>query len=233
VPSTPSNPFVVSAAKGFVQGFVGTLLVGAAIATKTLAGAAVAVGAVGYGAYQTTIDVQKAITGTNPYTGQALSPSELSSVRGGVIGGLIGGAAGLGVLKLAGVPLGAGGAQDRVFYHYTSEAGYQGINKTGKILASESETYWSVNASGVHDAGVFNPATGMGNRSSSPNVFFTDVPPSAMTPELAGAMGIKSTSRVISVTESAIVNQGLPFLRNPSHPNVYSAVGEAVYIQKP
>jgi len=64
----------------------------------------------------------------------------------------------------------------------------------------------------------------MGNRSNTPNVFFTDVPPSAMTPELAESMGIRSTESVFSVDMNELQSSGIPVFQNPSHPNVYNAV---------
>src|SRR5262249_6736078 len=90
------------------------------------------------------------------------------------------------------------------------------------------ETYLSVDADGVHDAGFFNPVTGMGDRSMTPNVFFTDVSPGAMTPELAQSMGIRSTESVFTVDMAELQRAGIPVFQNPSNSNIYNAVTDWV-----
>ncbi len=78
------------------------------------------------------------------------------------------------------------------------------IQRSGVLRASEPETFWSVNSAGVHDAGVLSAATGMGNRSSTANVFFTDVAPADLTPALMKQMGIRDASAVFVMTDDAI-----------------------------
>jgi RHS repeat-associated protein len=113
---------------------------------------------------------------------------------------------------------------DRILYHYTDEASAAAIRQSGGLKASEPGMYWSVNLQGVHDAGFVSPATGMGNRSNVQNIFFTDVAPSALTPELAAGMGLRSMNAVFSVSSRALRRAGIPVFQNPSNPRVFNAV---------
>ena len=76
----------------------------------------------------------------------------------------------------------------------------------------------------MHDAGILRQATGMGDRSRTPNVFFTDVDPSSMTPEIARSIGIRSTKVVFAVEMGELQRAGIPVFQNPSHQNVFNAV---------
>lgn len=87
----------VSASTSFIGGFLGgaatTIVTSAALASGTVAGAALAVGAVGVGAYATTIAIQEAVFGFDPYTGATLSTEERIDAAAGLLGALAGGAA--------------------------------------------------------------------------------------------------------------------------------------------
>jgi RHS repeat-associated protein len=131
------------------------------------------------------------------------------------------------------VPAMLSGPPGRILYHYTSVAGAEGIAAQGRILASEQGRLWSVNATGVSEAGVYQASARMGNRSNTPNVFFTDVAPNRMTPELAAQLGIKDTSRVVAIPESALVDAGIPVFRNPHNDKVFNAVAPSVPVNSP
>jgi RHS repeat-associated protein len=76
---------------GVVGGAAGTVAVSAGIASGTIVGGGVAVAAIGVGAYQATIVVQKVLIGIDPYTGRPLSSEERVDVLAGMIGALVGG----------------------------------------------------------------------------------------------------------------------------------------------
>ena len=88
----------VSASTNFVGGLAAgaaaTIAVSAGIASGTIVGAAIAVGAVGavgVGAYQGTIAVQQLIFGIDPYTGLSLTTEERIDIAAGVAGAAVGG----------------------------------------------------------------------------------------------------------------------------------------------
>ena len=76
---------------GLVGGAVGTVAVSAGIASGTFVGGAIAVGAIGVGAYQATIAAQEVLGGIDPYTGRTLSSDERADALAGMIGALVGG----------------------------------------------------------------------------------------------------------------------------------------------
>jgi RHS repeat-associated protein len=121
-------------------------------------------------------------------------------------------------------------ACDRVLYHYTGTRGVQGILDTERVDASPPGTYLSVNSAGRHEEGAYDleERKWYNGSSNTANVFFTDVPPGDMTPDLAQELGIRSTRHVVAMSESQIRNQGIPLYQNPSHPNIYNAVAPCV-----
>jgi RHS repeat-associated protein len=92
----PSGRDFWSAARNFAWGAAygagGTLLVGAAVASSTVVGGVVAVGAVGYGSFKLGQGVYELVGGSNWSTGEPLTWEERADIAAGLAGGMAGGA---------------------------------------------------------------------------------------------------------------------------------------------
>ncbi len=106
-------------------------------------------------------------------------------------------------------------SSSEILYHYTTAEGAAGIQQSGRILPSAPETYLSVSKQGHLDAGL-------ADRSTTPNVFLTDVPPS----QIHGSTGIlpagNTGSHVVTVPRSGVAKQGLPLFQNPKNPRIFN-----------
>ncbi len=118
------------------------------------------------------------------------------------------------------------GAPTKRIHHFTTAEADTNIHQDLGINASDPETFLSVNAQGVHDAGVH----GRLDRSWTRNIFFTDLSPeelaerAAKDPQFLDDIGIRSQERVISVDPDELKAAGIPVHQNPTHPHVVNVV---------
>jgi len=109
----------------------------------------------------------------------------------------------------------------KTLYHYTTEQGGHAIAKEGLIRPSPPETYLSVNEDGIFDAGIF--GAGKADRSLTPNVFLTDVPPASIYENLDVLPENKRPPKyVVTIGEKDVMRQGFKVYRNVRDIRVYN-----------